>query len=93
MFGNSAFCEVPFATQEIAIRIVDVTGVQADVSLGSSTITGTATVTLTGNALSVLTGTATAGSIKWTCSGLATFGTSGAADFIPDIAAYLPSTC
>ena len=59
MFGITAFCEAPFASQDIGIRIVEVTGVQVNTALGSSTITGNATVTLTGNALSVLTGTAT----------------------------------
>ena len=59
MFGITAFCEAPFASQDIGIRIVEVTGVQVNTALGSSTISGNATVTLTGNALSILTGTAT----------------------------------
>ena len=49
MFGNLAFCEAPFATQGVEIRIVSVSGVQVNTAIGTSTITGNATVTLSGN--------------------------------------------
>ena len=51
LFGHSAFCETPFSSQGIEIRIVDVTGVHVNTYLGSATISGNATITLTGNEL------------------------------------------
>ena len=53
LFGHSAFCETPFSSQGIEIRVVSVTGVQLDTAIGSSTITGNATVTLSSNLLNV----------------------------------------
>ena len=59
LFGTSAFSETPFSSQTAVIRIVNVTGVQLNTALGSSTITGDATVTVTGNQVAVALGTPT----------------------------------
>ena len=47
-FGDGAFSQFSFAETSEILTVVAVTGVSADVALGTVTVTGTATVTPTG---------------------------------------------